>query len=111
MSLARVAVRSVLTSSRLTAPLAMRSVHSSRAVLSDDSSRDFKKKESAQESEYASREERRTLADMLQRMERDADPDGSKAKQSLEPILQKHGVKSNAKLLDELVTWKRKPAQ
>ena len=78
--------------------------------MSDEGSRDFRKKESSQEAEYASREERRTLAEMLARMEKDADPDGSKAKQALEPILQKHGVKTNAKLLEELVSWKRKPA-
>ena len=85
-------------------------VHSSSASLADEGSRDFRKKESAQESEYASREERRTLAEMLARMERDADPDGSKAKKVLEPLLQKHGVKSNAKLLEELISWKQKPA-
>ena len=110
-ALARVAVRSALSSStRVSAPLAIRSLHMSSAALADDSSRDFKKKESAQEAEYASREERRTLADMLSRMERDADPDGSKAKAQLEPILQKHGVKSNSKILDDLISWKRKPA-
>ena len=111
MSLARVALRSALSSSsRLSAPLAVRAVHSSSASLADEGSRDFRKKESAQESEYASREERRTLAEMLARMERDADPDGSKAKKVLEPLLQKHGVKSNAKLLEELISWKQKPA-
>lgn len=111
MSLARVAIRSALSSSsRVSTPLTVRSLHSSSAALADEGSRDFRKKESAQESEYASREERRTLAEMLSRMEKDADPDGSKAKQALEPILNKHGVKSNAKLLDELISWKRKPA-
>ena len=110
MSLARLAVRSALISSsaRLSAPLAVRSLHTTSAALSDEGSRDFRKKESAQESEYASREERRTLSEMLARMERDADPDGSKAKKALEPILAKHGVKSNAQLLTELVSWKQK---
>ena len=112
MSLARLAVRSALfSSSRVSAPVTVRSLHSSSATLADEGSRDFRKKESAQEQEYASREERRTLAGMLARLEADADPDGSKARQVLEPILQKHGVKSNAKLLEELISWKRKPAQ
>lgn len=110
MSLARVALRSALTSTRVSAPLTVRSLHTTTAALSDEGGRDFRKKESAQESEYASREERRTLAEMLSRMEKDADPDGSKAKAVLEPILAKHGVKSNAKLMEELVSWKRKPA-
>ena len=76
-----------------------------QAALADDGD-SFKKKESSQEKEYASREERRTLMEMLSRMEREADPNDAKAKTALEQIFSMNHIKSNPNLVSALLKWK-----
>jgi hypothetical protein len=76
-----------------------------RPASSDDGATedDFRKKESAHEREYATRQERQTLMDMLAKMERDADPGDVKAKKALELIFSSNGVKTQPKLVQDLL--------
>lgn len=90
------------SSSRLSSPLFVSSVRH----MSDSGERDFRKKESTQEKEFVSRQERESLKALLKKLETEADPDGSKAKAGLDKVLQEHGVKSNSKLHDALLKWR-----
>ena len=113
MSLLRFSTRavSVLRPAQTLAPAfspAMRAFHSASAALSDSSSsdRDFRSKESSHEKEYATRQERATLMEMLARMEREADPGDVKAKKALDSIFRINNVKPNPGLVESLLKWK-----
>jgi len=108
MSLLRFSRRIAVSAQPLVTPaLAVRALHTTSTALADDvESEDFKTKESAHEKEFATRQERQTLMELLSKMERDADPGDVKAKAALTAIFQSNGVKATSKLVSDLVRWK-----
>ena len=111
MSLLRLSSRTVLAirPAQTVAPAvlpALRSIHSTSPALSDSGERDFRSKESSHEKEYATRQERATLMEMLSRMEKEADPGDVKAKKALDSIFKLNNVKHNQGLVDALLKWK-----
>jgi len=107
MSLLRFSRRIAVSANPLVTPaLAVRALHTTSIVLADEDSDDFKSKESAHEKEFATRQERQTLMELLSKMERDADPGDVKGKAALNAIFQSNGVKATTKLVSDLLRWK-----